>query len=350
MSFVTHAQNGEDVVLWRALGGIRNGFWIDVGANDPDIDSVTRVFSDAGWTGINIEPMAPAFERLVERRPNDINLCVAIEDHEGESVYFAVGESLGLSTGDPRQVDEYRKSGLAIEEVSVMTRTLASVWAEFVTGDVHFLKIDAEGAEARVLAGADLGRNRPWVVLVEAVMPVVLGDVPRGDPHSIPIPSRTHETWEHHLTENGYEFVLFDGLNRFYVASEHSEQLTPALSSPVSVLDGIESLSTRNVRAGYEELVDNLHDELLRHVDLLESVNRESDLLRADISVLNSERSALMDRFDRMSEERTRLRQQIDSLSAERDRITRELELTHQTLSWRITSPLRRIRRSSRRR
>ena len=36
--------------------------------------------------------------------------------------------------------------------------------------------------------------------------------------------------------ESGYEFCLFDGLNRFYVASEHRE-LTPALSYPAGVFD-----------------------------------------------------------------------------------------------------------------
>ena len=74
--FESFAQNGEDVVLWRALGYLPKGQWIDVGANDPDSDSVTRVFSDAGWTGINIEPMEPVFSNLCQRRPNDINLRI----------------------------------------------------------------------------------------------------------------------------------------------------------------------------------------------------------------------------------------------------------------------------------
>ena len=35
MSMISYAQNFEDVMLWRALGHIDNGFYIDVGANDP---------------------------------------------------------------------------------------------------------------------------------------------------------------------------------------------------------------------------------------------------------------------------------------------------------------------------
>ncbi|HZF37393.1 MAG TPA: FkbM family methyltransferase, partial [Blastocatellia bacterium] len=44
MSFISYAQNFEDVMLWRALKHIDRGFYIDVGANDPDLDSVTKAF------------------------------------------------------------------------------------------------------------------------------------------------------------------------------------------------------------------------------------------------------------------------------------------------------------------
>ena len=37
--FVSYAQNYEDVMLWRALKHVKNGFYVDVGANDPLIDS-----------------------------------------------------------------------------------------------------------------------------------------------------------------------------------------------------------------------------------------------------------------------------------------------------------------------
>ena len=60
MRFISYAQNNEDVLLWRALGHVRDGFYIDVGANDPVEHSVTKAFYDAGWRGISIEPL-PAF-------------------------------------------------------------------------------------------------------------------------------------------------------------------------------------------------------------------------------------------------------------------------------------------------
>ncbi|MCU0506725.1 MAG: FkbM family methyltransferase, partial [Chloroflexi bacterium] len=51
--FVSHAQNLEDVMLWRALGDVGAGFYVDVGAFSPTEDSVTLAFSERGWRGIN---------------------------------------------------------------------------------------------------------------------------------------------------------------------------------------------------------------------------------------------------------------------------------------------------------
>src|SRR5439155_713143 len=56
-AFVSYAQNGEDFTLWCALHDVDAGTYIDIGAYDPDIDSVTRAFYDRGWSGINIEPV-----------------------------------------------------------------------------------------------------------------------------------------------------------------------------------------------------------------------------------------------------------------------------------------------------
>jgi hypothetical protein len=38
----SYAQNFEDVMLWRALGHVAQGFYIDLGAHDPVIDSVSH--------------------------------------------------------------------------------------------------------------------------------------------------------------------------------------------------------------------------------------------------------------------------------------------------------------------
>ena len=70
-------------MLWRALSGVRHGFYIDVGAGDPDRDSVTRAFYERGWHGINVDPDPGCFAALTERRERDVNLPVALADAPG---------------------------------------------------------------------------------------------------------------------------------------------------------------------------------------------------------------------------------------------------------------------------
>ena len=44
MPLISYSQNFEDAMLWRALSEVKGGFYIDVGAWDPDRDSVTLAF------------------------------------------------------------------------------------------------------------------------------------------------------------------------------------------------------------------------------------------------------------------------------------------------------------------
>ena len=86
-TIISYAQNFEDVMLWRALGHIERGFYIDVGACSPDEHSVTKLFSERGWHGINVEPNPVHYEALKSRRPRDVNLPIALGSHEGRTRY-----------------------------------------------------------------------------------------------------------------------------------------------------------------------------------------------------------------------------------------------------------------------
>src|SRR5437763_9451230 len=100
MNFVSYAQNQEDVMLYRALRDVRQGFYIDVGAQDPVTDSVTKAFYDRGWHGINIEPNDEYFQKLLSERPHDVNLATAVGKETGVVTFYEVVHT-GLSTTNP---------------------------------------------------------------------------------------------------------------------------------------------------------------------------------------------------------------------------------------------------------
>lgn len=201
--FISYAQAREDVVLLRSLRNVpvAEGFYIDVGAFDPNQDSVTRAFYDAGWRGINIEPSPKLMQPFYTDRPRDINLEVAASAVAGELTFYPNGNGQ-LGTLEERYAD-----GAASQRVQA--RTLTDICDEYAPQQIHFLKIDVEGHEQSVLQGMNFTRHRPWILIIEAVVPCS---------H---IPS--YQEWEHLVVDSGYRFVLADAINRFYLADEHAE-------------------------------------------------------------------------------------------------------------------------------
>ena len=91
--FVSYSQNFEDVMLWRALKHIKGGFYVDVGANDPIHDSVTKAFYDTGWAGINIEPCESVYDSLTELRARDTNLRTVVGNSGSCATFFEFSDT-----------------------------------------------------------------------------------------------------------------------------------------------------------------------------------------------------------------------------------------------------------------
>lgn len=221
MTFISYAQNFEDVMLWRALKHVERGFYIDVGANDPKIDSVTQAFYERGWHGINIEPLPSHHADLSKERTRDINLQCAVGSIKGEIDLWEC-DVRGWATTSAEVVVQHSASGHEGIFHRVPVMPLRDICSEHVTGEIHFLKIDVEGVEKSVIEGMDFSRFRPWVLVVEATQPNSAEEV--------------HGEWEQMVLTANYSLAYADGLNRFYVAKEHAE-LLEALCYPPNVFD-----------------------------------------------------------------------------------------------------------------
>ncbi|MCL5948600.1 MAG: FkbM family methyltransferase [Actinobacteria bacterium] len=304
---VSYAQNCEDTMLLRALGDIdaSAGFYVDVGAQDPVVDSVTKAFYERGWHGINIEPVQHWYERLVADRPRDINLNVAASSSKGKERFFEV-ESTGLSTVKEEFAHDAGSRGYTIRETEVVTRRLDDILTMFDPEQIHFLKIDVEGAERDVLEGIDLAAWRPWIIVVEAMTPAADA--------STMVPN--YEEWEHLLTGAGYEYVYFDGLNRFYVAEEH-RSCAEVFQFPPSYW--------RDWYIPYREyrLREQLTQEQVANSRLRQAEERSKTVEKDLTSKLQRARDQVFN-----------LEQDLKSRSA-------ELFAVYNSTSWRITKPIR---------
>lgn len=281
MSFISYSQNYEDLMLWRALKDVKKGFYIDVGANHPRIDSVTKHFYDLGWSGVNIEPEYELYELLESERSRDINLNIAISSKQKE-ISFYVSDIRGWSTTDENSAKKLEEQEVFNKKVTVQAKTIDSICQKYNINEIHFLKIDVEGAEKDVLQSISFSRIRPWIVVVEATQPDTQLDV--------------SSNWEYILLENSYEYAYFDGLNKFYVSNE-KEYLINTFKIPPNPFDNAILDRYNGIEEKLDEAVTNAHhwytssQELEKINSELEKINSELEL---NVSILQHQYQSII--------------------------------------------------------
>jgi FkbM family methyltransferase len=210
-SFTSYAQNFEDAILWRVLGDLQKGFYIDIGASDPTVDSVSLAFYERGWRGVSVEPTLYYADLLSQERPDEIIEQVAISDKEGELDFYEFAKSR-LSTLERAIAERYGREKLSFRTIKVSVITLDILFKKhYIKEPVAWLKLDVEGHEKSALSGWVESRVRPWVLVIKSTLPSSTVQV--------------FADWEDLVLEKGYVFAYSDGLNRYYVHESKIELL-----------------------------------------------------------------------------------------------------------------------------
>jgi FkbM family methyltransferase len=353
VTFVSYARNFEDVMLWRALKHVEGGRYIDVGAGLPDEHSVTRAFYERAWHGINIDPNPSHWRRLAGARPRDLNLDLALGAEAGQLTLFEV-EGTDFSTLDAGIADKHRVAGRIVRERAVQVHTLAEILFDRSPEQVHFLKIDAAGAERGVLAGANFRQFRPWIVLVEATRPLST--------------EASHDKWQDLLIAADYRFAWFDGLNRFYIAAEHWTALSPAFALPPNIFDDflracdaeqLERILDAESRASRAEIsavrataqaaqaeaqAAEAHRQRLRAEARVAEADRRMAQAEARAAAAARETARANDRAAAADQGAAQATEEAASLHAALVAGQTEIAALRASSSWRLTAPLRVMR------
>lgn len=176
------------------------GFFVEVGANDPKKDSQSFHLEEAGWTGILVEPVPELAEELRRVRKSKVfEVACSSPDRAGTIMTLHVAGP--FSSFDPNlAVTGMRADHTVAVKVDTLDHVLAEGGAKQA---IDLISVDVEGHELEVLSGFDFARWRPRLILLE-------DHVSSLDKHRF-------------MRRSGYALMRRTGLNGWYV---------PAASAP----------------------------------------------------------------------------------------------------------------------
>ena len=297
---ISYAQNREDFLIDGFFPDVTVGHYVDVGAAHPTELSVTKLFYDRGWSGINIEPIPDLVALLEADRPRDLNLKVGVGTAEDVSQFRQYAGS-GLSTMSPEMIEAYatRDTPDTAEfvDIEIQVTTLATVLGEHQLPHIHFLKIDVEGSEYDVLSGNDWDQFRPELICIET-------------DHMV-------RDWTPLLRAARYEQVFHDGLNAYYLAAEsrdrahHFSYSRAVLEAPVLVRPEV---------GGQLSLVDDLSERV-------KVLTQQVQTLTARVAEMDDRNNQLAEREAQVTAERQRLAERVAELTVECNQMANDIEL-----------------------
>ncbi len=264
---ISYAQNREDVILEAFFDDVKNGFYVDVGANHPYYHSVTKIFYDKGWSGINFEPNPKLHSQLVEHRSKDKNILKGIAEKKGKlklRIYHSPDGLEGISTFSDKMISDYEVASSEdterYDDVEVEVSTLKDMFEKIKPKHIHFMKIDVEGYEYEVIKGNDWAKFRPEMICIEA--------------------NHIINDWRPYLKNAGYSCVHNDGLNDYYLSDESAWRASKFDYSKVFL--------------GNKPVVSvDIHNNLMSEKDKITNLEAKVESLKGERTLLTLENTEL---------------------------------------------------------
>jgi FkbM family methyltransferase len=172
MEYWHHLHNDRWIVE-SVFPGLRDGYFVEAGACGGKHQSATYVLeTELGWDGVCVEP-ADEYHPLLVRTRACATDDRCLWDKSGETVSFTQfpGDVARSGVTDVnKNLAEQRSAGAAEQSSQKRTVTLEDLLAHHgAPATIHYICLDLEGAERRVLEAFDLvgGAHRVLALSVE---------------------------------------------------------------------------------------------------------------------------------------------------------------------------------------
>ncbi len=171
-----YSQTRQDFIVDQLLGNKKNGFFLDLGANDGISFSNTYFFEKhRNWQGICVEPIKDVYYKLRKNRKCKVLNYAIGEKTENLTFTRVLGSSQMLSgikkfrhpDHQKRTLSEIEFNGGEVIEEIVQCISFKEMMSMFNVKVADYLSIDIEGGEFEVLKTIDLREFSIKIITVE---------------------------------------------------------------------------------------------------------------------------------------------------------------------------------------
>lgn len=190
----------EELIIRDFFQDRERGFFLDVGCAWPVTGNNTYYLEKhLGWTGIGVDALDDYAAGWEEKRPASKFFNFLVTDETGSDGSFFKSPGLGLSSTNRRMASgKWFGGSMEPTEIKVPMTTLNDLLDHEGIAKIDLVSIDIEGHEAKALAGFDVERFQPELMVVEGRNPKVTK----------------------FLAARGYEriqrYIPFDNANRYF--------------------------------------------------------------------------------------------------------------------------------------
>ena len=210
-----YSQTRQDFIVDQLFCNKKNGFFLDLGANDGISFSNTYFFEKhRNWQGICVEPIKDVYNKLRKNRKCKVINCAIGEKTEKLTFTRVVGPSQMLSglkkfrhpDHQKRTLKEVELNGGEVIEEIVQCISFKEMMSKFNVKVIDYLSIDIEGGEFEVLKTIDLREFIIKIITVEN--------------------NYDDERINDYMVSNGFHRILSYKADEFYLNLKEKKSLT----------------------------------------------------------------------------------------------------------------------------
>lgn len=164
-----YSQWGEDLFIHSFFKNKNYGVYLDIGCFHPYMYSNTCLLYKKGWRGLNIDINQTSIDLFNIVRPDDTNICTAIDKDKKEFKIYFDDPFSPINTVNKKFYDNLKNSFFKNKKIlTIQSKTINEIFnLSKIKDKIDFINIDAEGQDLEILQQINLSKYGAELLSIE---------------------------------------------------------------------------------------------------------------------------------------------------------------------------------------